>query len=57
VKVFSATLAGERAVLGDRVSSWLAANRDIEIVAICVTQSSDSRFHCYTLTLFFMRRP
>ena len=53
VKVFSATKAKEREILGDNVTRWLAANKDIEIVDKIVTQSSDSEFHCLTITLFY----
>lgn len=53
MRVFSATLADGRASLGERVSAWLADSHDIEIVDICVTQSSDARFHCYTMTVFY----
>lgn len=55
VKVFSASTYGARLELSDRINEWLAQNRDIEIVDKEVLQSSDSSFHCYTLTLFFVR--
>ena len=53
VKVFSATKARERSLLGEEVTDWLAAQGGIEIVDKIVTQSSDSEFHCLTITLFF----
>jgi len=53
VKVFSTTLARDRDQLSERVTSWLRERPDIEIVDRVVTQSSDSRFHCLTITLFF----
>ena len=56
VKVFSATKAKERESLGEQVTSWLRNNPDAEIVDKIVTQSSDSEFHCLTITLFY-RKP
>jgi hypothetical protein len=53
VKVFSATLAKQRAALGDQVTAWLRQNPDAEIVDKIVTQSSDAEFHCLTITLFY----
>ena len=56
VKVFSATKAKEREGLGDAVTNWIRANPDEEIIDKIVTQSSDSEFHCLTITLFYRRR-
>ena len=53
VKVFSATLARDRGVLGETVTRWLKDNRDIQVVDKVVTQSSDAEFHCITITLFY----
>ena len=53
VKVFSATKARERESLGERITEWLEANENVEIVDTIVTQSSDREFHCLTITLFF----
>jgi len=53
VKIFSATKASDRAVLGESISAWLAQNPSIEIVDKIVTQSSDSEFHCLSITLFY----
>ena len=53
VKVFSATKARDRESLGATITSWLSANPGIEIVDKRVTQSSDSEFHCLTLTFFY----
>jgi len=55
VKVFSATKAKERAALGESVTEWIRRNPDAEIVDKIVTQSSDSEFHCLTITLFYRR--
>jgi len=53
VKIFSATLAEQRALMGETVTQWLRVNPQLEVVETVVTQSSDSRFHCLTLVLFF----
>lgn len=53
VKVFSATKAKEREVLGEYITEWIAAHPGIEIFDKIVTQSSDSEFHCLTITLFY----
>ena len=56
VKVFSATKAKEREMLGDVITDWLQDHPDYDIVAKVVTQSSDSAFHCLTITLFYKLR-
>ena len=56
VKVFSATKAKEREGLGELVTKWIRANPDTEIVDKIVTQSSDSEFHCLTITLFYRQK-
>ena len=53
VKVFSATKAYDRANLGDAVTSWLRDNPSVRVVDKVVTQSSDMRFHCLTITLLY----
>ena len=53
VKVFSATKAKEREGLGDEITRWIRAHQGYEIVDKIVTQSSDSEFHCLTITLFY----
>ena len=55
VKVFSATKAWEREQISDRITEWLEVNAGVEIVDKVVTQSSDSEFHCLTITLFYNR--
>jgi len=55
VKVFSATKAKDREHLGEHVTSWIRRNPDVEIVDKIVTQSSDSEFHCLTITLFYRK--
>jgi hypothetical protein len=56
VKVFSATKAYDRANLGDVVTSWLRDNPAVHVVDKIVTQSSDMRFHCLTITLLYETR-
>ena len=56
MKVFTATMAKERAELGDRVTAWLRDNPDVEIVDKVITQSSDAAFHCLTVSLFYAER-
>ncbi len=53
VKVFSATMFGDRAELGEKVTHWLADHRDIDVSDIVVTQSSDASFHCLAITVFY----
>lgn len=53
VKVFSATKARERESLGERITEWIADNKQIEIVDTTVTQSSDREFHCLSITIFY----
>jgi hypothetical protein len=53
VKVFSATKAREREMLGERVTEWIEAMGKLEIVNTIVTQSSDREFHCLTITVFY----
>jgi GMP synthase PP-ATPase subunit len=53
VKVFSATKAKERELLGELITDWIRSHPDHEIVDKIVTQSSDSEFHCLTITLFY----
>jgi hypothetical protein len=56
VKVFSATKAGDRNVLGERISAWLSDRPEHEVVDVIVTQSSDAAFHCIAVTLFWRIR-
>jgi hypothetical protein len=53
VKVFSATKARERGMLGDRLTEWLDSHPDNKVVDTVVTQSSDQEFHCLTITVFY----
>ena len=53
VKVFSATKSRDREALGETVTRWVRENPNFEITNKIVTQSSDSEFHCLTITLFY----
>lgn len=53
VKVFSTTLARDREVMGEKITTWLKENPTVEIIDKEVTQSSDKEFHCLTVTLFY----
>lgn len=53
VKVFSATMAKQRESLGDEVTAWMRRNPKLTIVDKVVAQSSDSEFHCLSITLFY----
>ena len=53
VKIFSATMAKAREVLGEQVTAWLLSAPDREVVDTVVTQSSDEAFHCIAITIFY----
>ena len=53
VKVFSATKFMERDRLGETVTRWLAEHAYLDVVDLVVTQSSDSAFHCITISVFY----
>lgn len=56
VKVFSATKAKERELLGEAITGWLRQNPNLCITDKIVSQSSDSEFHCLTITFFFYEK-
>jgi hypothetical protein len=57
-KVFAATKAQEREVLGEKVTAWLAANPHLEPRKTVVSLSSDAKFHCLSFVLICAdRRP
>lgn len=56
VKVFSTTLARDREVMGERITTWIKENPSADIVDKEVTQSSDKEFHCLTVTLFYKQK-
>ncbi|MSP16699.1 MAG: hypothetical protein EXR73_08850 [Myxococcales bacterium] len=53
VKIFSATMAADREHLGAKVTTWIAANPQAEVVDTVVSQSSDAAFHCVAITVFY----
>lgn len=53
VKVFSATMFGDRERLGDTVTAWLESRPEIQVTQMVVTQSSDAAFHCIAITVFY----
>ena len=54
VKVFSATMVADRDQLGEKVTAWIASNKDSKKVTdIVITQSSDEAFHCIAITVFY----
>ena len=53
VKVFTATKARDREMLGDAVTRWLHDNPGLRVIDKTITQSSDSQFHCLTIALFY----
>lgn len=52
VKVFSSTMARDREVLGERITEWLRAHPELQLVDTVVTQTSDDEYHCLSITLF-----
>jgi hypothetical protein len=52
VKVFTATRAADREGLGGKLSAWLDAHPELEVVRASVTQSSDASFHCLSIVVF-----
>lgn len=53
VKVFTATKFADREMLGENITKWIRSQDGLEIVNTVVTQSSDSEYHCLTVTLFY----
>ncbi len=56
VKVFTTTLARDREAMGEHISRWLTDHPELEVVDKLVTQSSDSEFHCLSITFFYRER-
>jgi hypothetical protein len=52
-KVFTATKAKDREELGEVLTRWIRDNPRARILDKIVTQSSDSEFHCLTITVFY----
>ncbi len=53
IKVFSASMMAERALLGDKVTDWIGSHPELEVTEIVVTQSSDASYHCLSFCLFY----
>lgn len=53
VKVFTATMIERRARLGDDITSWLRAHPDCLPVRAEVRLSSDAKFHCLSIVIFW----
>ena len=56
-KVFTATKAKDREELGEVLTRWIRANPQAKILDKIVTQSSDSEFHCLSITVFYEAPP
>jgi hypothetical protein len=56
VKVFSATMSHQRAVLGEDVTAWMTSHPTCKPTEVIVTQSSDAAYHCITITVFYEER-
>lgn len=56
VKVFSATKAKDRDLLGERITTWIRANPAARVVDKIVSLSSDREFHCLSIVVFFAER-
>ncbi len=57
VKVFSATKARDREILGDHITSWVRGQPGLVVIDTAVRLSSDSAFHCLSIVLFFTHEP
>jgi len=53
IKVFSATKARDREMLGEVITDWLRGHPKYDVFDKIVTQSSDAEFHCLAITLFY----
>jgi hypothetical protein len=55
LRVFSATRARDREVLGETITRWIADHPECELIDKVVLQSSDSEFHCISIVLIFQK--
>jgi hypothetical protein len=53
VRVFSATTLARREKLGEDITGWLNAHPDRIPVNAVVRLSSDARFHCLSIVVFW----
>ena len=51
IKVFSVTKARERDEIGERVTAWIEAHPNVQILRTVLAQTSDARFHCFSMVL------
>jgi hypothetical protein len=51
--VFSATMARDRDNLGEKITAWIRQYPQRQVVDAVVTLSSDAKFHCLSITLFW----
>jgi hypothetical protein len=51
VKIFSATMAKDREILGERVTEWIRTYNG-QVLDTRIKQSSDAAFHCLSIILF-----
>jgi len=56
LKVFSATKARDRDLLGETITGWIRGHPEYEVFEKIVTQSSDAEFHCLAITVFYRSR-
>lgn len=57
LQVFSATMVKDRNELGEKITAWIAANKDrVDVVDYEVHQSSDEAFHCVTIIVYYKRK-
>ena len=57
VKVFTASKQKDREELGEVITRWVGRNSaEIEIVDKVVTQSSDSEYHCISVSIFYTKK-
>jgi len=51
VKVFSATKARDRELLGERVTEWIAKHGNVGVVDTIIELTSDLHFHCLSIIM------
>ncbi len=56
VKVFTTTLARDREVMGEMVTRWLAEHPELVPVDKDVRLSSDKKFHCLSILVYYRER-
>ena len=56
LKVFAATKARDRELLGETITAWIRSHTEFEVFDKIVTQSSDAEFHCLAITLAYRFR-